>query len=478
MISVIIPVIDVSGTISAVVKLALADPRVSEVIVVDDGSIDGTPELAGAAGARVVTSTLLGKGASMRDGLNAARNDLLIYLDGDLSELRQDLIARLAGPLLDGGADLVKAAFSREAGRVTALTARPLLQTFFPELNHIEQPLGGIIAARRSLLQRLRFEDDYGVDVGLLLDAARLKARLVQVHIGHIEHDSQCLQALGEMASQVMRVILDRASRDGRLRFDQVRETQEAERRRQAGLPAILQKVAQAEKLALLDMDGVIFDGRFIMELARRTFKTTALSQYLDNPKFSAESRTRMIASLFAGVSRDVFTQTAQEIPLTPGAIETVVGLRRLGYRAGVVTDSFFVVSEIARRRVFADFSVAHALRFRNDKATGEATIAQAMTHHPQGCHEHGTCKLNVLRHLTEHSEFASKDVIAVGDGENDICLLRAVSLSFAFRPKSERVRDAARHVIDNSLSNLLGVVSKAEMPDQKQEADLLATAQ
>jgi glucosyl-3-phosphoglycerate synthase len=298
MISAVIPVVDVSATVSAVVKLALADPRVSEVIVVDDGSIDGTPELAEAAGARVITSTLLGKGASMRDGLNASRNDLLIYLEGDLSGLRQDLIASLAEPLLDGGADFVKASFSREAGRVTTLTARPLLQTFFPELNHIEQPLGGIIAAHRPLLQRLRFEDDYGVDVGLLLDASRLGARLVQIHIGHIEHDNQPLQVLGDMASQVMRVILDRASRYGRLRLEQVKEMQEVERRMQADLPVILQKIAHAERLALFDMDGVILEGRFIVELARRTFKTGALSRYLDNPKFSAESRTRLIASL------------------------------------------------------------------------------------------------------------------------------------------------------------------------------------
>jgi len=159
---------------------------------------------------------------------------VLDYLDGDLSGLHQDLIARLAEPLLDCGADFVKASFSREAGRVTTLTARPLLQTFFPELNQMEQPLGGIIAARRSLLQRLRFEDDYGVDVGLLLDAGRLGASLVQVHIGHIEHDNQPLQTLGDMASQVMRVILDRASRYGRLRLDQVKEMQEVERRMQA----------------------------------------------------------------------------------------------------------------------------------------------------------------------------------------------------------------------------------------------------
>jgi glucosyl-3-phosphoglycerate synthase len=223
-------------------------------------------------------------------------------------------------------------------------------------------------------------------------------------------------------------------------------------------------------------MDGVILEGRFIVELARRTFKTGALSRYLDNPKFSAESRTRLIASLFSGVPRDVFTQTARETPLTQGAIETVVGLRKLGYCVGVVTDSFFVASEIARRRVFADFSIAHVMRFRNDKATGEVTLNQAMAH-PQGCDEHRICKLNVLRHLTGHVGFASKDVIAVGDGENDICLLRAVPLSFAFQPKSGNVRAAARYVIDDSLADLLGVVPQAEMSDREQKTDLLVVA-
>jgi glycosyltransferase involved in cell wall biosynthesis len=60
---------------------------VAKVIVVDDGSIDGTPELAAQAGARVVTSTLLGKGASMEDGVWAAQNEIVVFLDGDLNGL-------------------------------------------------------------------------------------------------------------------------------------------------------------------------------------------------------------------------------------------------------------------------------------------------------------------------------------------------------------------------------------------------------
>jgi phosphoserine phosphatase len=87
-------------------------------------------------------------------------------------------------------------------------------------------------------------------------------------------------------------------------------------------------------------------------------------------------------------------------------------------------------------------------------------------------------CKLNLLSHLTGHSGFAMKDVIAVGDGENDICLLSAVPLSFAFRPKSESVRAAALYAIDDSLSDLLGAVYRAEMSDRDRETDLLVTAQ
>lgn len=176
MISVIVPVLNESPTVESVVRFARSSPGVAEVIVVDDGSIDGTPDLAKAAGARVITSTLLGKGASMEDGVWAAQQEIILFLDGDLSALRDDLVEQMTRPICEGRADFVKAQFSRSAGRVTLLTARPLLATFFPELNHIQQPLGGIVAARRSLLRNLRFEPDYGVDVALLLDALDRKS--------------------------------------------------------------------------------------------------------------------------------------------------------------------------------------------------------------------------------------------------------------------------------------------------------------
>ena len=98
-VTVVIPVLNESRTVTKVVKFALQDRRVGEVLVIDDGSIDGTDELAERAGAKVVTSSLLGKGASMEDGLQAAKHDIILYLDGDLRGLRRDLIQRMTRPL-------------------------------------------------------------------------------------------------------------------------------------------------------------------------------------------------------------------------------------------------------------------------------------------------------------------------------------------------------------------------------------------
>ncbi len=467
-----------------VVRFARSCPLVSEVIVVDDGSIDGTPQLASEAGARVVTSTLLGKGASMEDGLWAASNEIVVYLDGDLRDLQPDLIEKMTLPLREGRADFVKARFTRSAGRVTVLTARPLIFTFFPELAHIEQPLGGIIASRRSYLRNFRFETDYGVDVGLLLDVAAAGGIIEQVDIGHIQHDSRPLEALGDMARQVVRVILDRAARYGRLDPHQLVEVQEIERRAESELSIITQRLGnQVQRLALFDMDGTLIRGRFAWAMAQRFNKTAELNQWLDNDAVSPEVRTRAIAALFAGLKKSDLEELARALPLNPGAVEAVLSLRKLGFRVGVVTDSFFLAAEIIRRRVFADFSVAHVLRFRKGVATGEVHLSPAMLH-PNGCKLHSLCKANVVLHLCEQFRMTPSQVLAVGDSDADKCMLEIAGLGVAYQPKSEALRSAAKYCLEGSLEKVVDIVYEhfrdtrpGNLETQQNEADALDQA-
>jgi phosphoserine phosphatase len=464
MISVIIPALNESATIAGVVEFAWRAPGVRQVVVVDDGSIDDTAALAVEAGAEVITSTMLGKGASMRDGLNVATEDIVVYLDGDLRGLSGDLIPELTAPIRMDQADFVKACFSRSGGRVTALTARPLLCCFFPELAHLDQPLGGIIAARRTVLEQLHFETDYGVDVGLVIDAFMAGARLAEVDVGRIEHDSQPLDGLKPMAFQVAAVIFDRAARHGRLRASYVREARIQDRQRRAETHQARRPVIVPwRRLALFDMDGTLLRGRMVVELARRCNREHALRGLLDSPKLSPEVRTQQIAALFRGVPYEVFEETARNMPLASGAVETICELRRLGYCVGIVTDSYAVCAEVIRRRVFADFCVGHLLHFQGANCRGRLTSAPLMEHE-DGCLGHRVCKKNVLQHLLGNAGAATDRVIAVGDGDNDVCLLQSVDLSFAFEPKNEQVASAARYVIHNDLREVLRVLN-GEVP-------------
>ena len=453
-VTVVIPVLNESRRISQVVKLALSSDLVKEALVIDDGSIDGTPELAKAAGARVITAFMLGKGGSMEDGLLHATTETVLYLDGDLADLCDDLIERMCLPIINGEADFTKARFSRKAGRVTVLTAKPLLRTYFPEVAHFAQPLGGIVAARADLLKKINFENDYGVDIGLLLDVAALGARIAEVDIGHIEHDSQDLDRLGEMATQVARAILDRAALYGRLKQSFVRQARERENLLHADPESIVTRVGAVDQLALFDMDGTLFQGRFIVELAKVTNRMHKLEKYLDRYDLTPETRARRIAGIFKGVPIETFQRTAMSIPLTPGAVETVVGLRKRGYRVGIVTDSYQVAAEIARRRVFADFAISNVIEFRKGRSTGTVTLAPTMRGDKTGWRAYD--KLNALRFLTKRMGITSKQVLAVGDGENDAGMLRAAGISVAFQPKADRLRRIAKHVIHKRLDEVL----------------------
>jgi len=119
-------------------------------------------------------------------------------------------------PIINGEADITKTKFKRAAGRVTELTAKPLLNFFFPELK-FAQPLSGQFAAKRSFLNRLKLEDDYGVDVGIVLDADVMGLRIKEVDIGEIHHMLSSLHELNVVATEVVRTIVQRATEYGRV---------------------------------------------------------------------------------------------------------------------------------------------------------------------------------------------------------------------------------------------------------------------
>jgi len=237
-VSVVLPAREEAETIGAIVATCV--PLADQVLVVDAASGDGTAEVAARAGAEVRQESdlmpafgpVLGKGDAMWRALSAVRGDVVLYLDADTLGFGEHFVRGMLGPLrADPGVQFVKGFYRRPfklggavdpegGGRVTELTARPLLKAFYPELATVRQPLAGEVAARRELLERLPFSTGYAVEIAMLIDAWHAVGidAMAQVDLDVRQNRHQPLSRLGPMADAVLGAVRERLVRDGRLR--------------------------------------------------------------------------------------------------------------------------------------------------------------------------------------------------------------------------------------------------------------------
>ncbi len=231
-------------------------------------SEDNTVKIAQEAGAKVIVSKQRGKGISMKDGIQNATNELIIFLDADIDPYPERTIENLTAPLLNNEADFVKGSFARNAGRVTELVAKPLLNILFPGLSAFSQPLSGMIAGKKSFFKKIEFFNDYGVDIGILIDMYLMKARVKEVNIGYIENKSKPWEALGKMSKEVSQAIIHKAQRQqGGVTEADVKSLETINREMNNVLK---EELTVFHKMAIFDMDDTILKGRFINECARK----------------------------------------------------------------------------------------------------------------------------------------------------------------------------------------------------------------
>jgi glucosyl-3-phosphoglycerate synthase len=241
-VSVVIPARDEEKTVGAIVAtirrhLVERVPLVDEILVVDSRSTDATAVVSRAAGARVVSQDEItrdlprmeGKGDALWAGLAASTGDVVAFVDGDLRGFSPHFVTGLLGPLLtDPSVAFVKGFYHRPlvggagvepdgGGRVTELSARPLLNLFWPELAGVVQPLAGEYAGRRDTLRRIPFVSGYGVEIAMLIDLLNLVGldALAQVDLGERRHRHQGTEALGRMSAQIMLTVWSRLHRRG-----------------------------------------------------------------------------------------------------------------------------------------------------------------------------------------------------------------------------------------------------------------------
>ncbi len=239
-VSVALPTLNESATIATILEqtqelLVEKYPLIDELVVIDSGSTDDTREIAKEFGIPVyVHQELLprygqrtGKGEALWKSLYVTTGDILLWCDTDIKNFHPRFIYGLLGPLLKyPEIQFVKGFYQRPlnvgkkktpgGGRVTELTARPLLNMFYPQLGGIIQPLAGEYGGRRELLEQLAFTSGYGVETSLLIDSLEKVGLegLAQVDLIERVHHNQSLDNLSKMAFAVSQTIFRRLAQN------------------------------------------------------------------------------------------------------------------------------------------------------------------------------------------------------------------------------------------------------------------------
>ena len=222
------------GNVITTIKSALMDqiPLLDEIVLIDSGSVDYTREIAADLGIPVYIhqevltqhGAFHGKGEALWKSLYILNGDIIAWIDTDIKNIHPRFVYGILGPLLrNPRIQYVKGFYRRPlrqgdklvaggGGRVTELTARPLINLFFPELSGLIQPLSGEYAGRREALEKLPFFTGYGVETGLLIDMLETYGlnAIAQVDLLERVHHNQPLPSLSKMAFAIIQVVIRR----------------------------------------------------------------------------------------------------------------------------------------------------------------------------------------------------------------------------------------------------------------------------
>jgi HAD superfamily phosphoserine phosphatase-like hydrolase len=216
-------------------------------------------------------------------------------------------------------------------------------------------------------------------------------------------------------------------------------------------------------KMVVFDMDNTLLKGSFITTASRQLgFEEELINIVTHND--TAIMRTKLIATLMKGHTVKEVIDVVDTIPLVEDALEVVTALKRRGYICGIISDSYDVVTNHIKNRLGMDFSVANELEFSRSVATGEVKIPSYFLRTKKSQCSHEYCKSNVIRQLSASYEIDISNITAIGDSDNDICMVRECGTGISFYSQNKYLNLVAAHLITvRSFSPLLEILEQKE---------------
>lgn len=193
-------------------------------------------------------------------------------------------------------------------------------------------------------------------------------------------------------------------------------------------------------RLVAFDMDSTLIQVEVIDELAKRAGageEVSAITAGAMRGEYDFKESLRRRLSLLKGLDAAVLEEVAQTLPLTEGAERLISNLKRLGFKIAIISGGFTYFGERLKQLLGVDYVYANKLDVQDGKLTGKVI----------GPIVDGARKAELLRKLAEREGIDLRQVIAVGDGANDLPMLGIAGLGIAFHAKP-KVKAGARQSI------------------------------
>ena len=193
-------------------------------------------------------------------------------------------------------------------------------------------------------------------------------------------------------------------------------------------------------KLVVFDLDNVIIDGEAIDEigkLANVEDDIAAITEKAMQGEIDFETSIKDRVQLLEGTSIEEIEKVADELPLMPGASDTIARLKDEDVDVAIISGSFDVVADKVKEKLGIDTVYTNSFTVEDGKLTGEVT----------GPLVSGS-KLDVLKDHVEKADISLEEVAAVGDGANDISMIESAGCGIAFNAK-DSVKEIADVVVD-----------------------------
>lgn len=214
---------------------------------------------------------------------------------------------------------------------------------------------------------------------------------------------------------------------------------------------AAIHRLHKQPGLAVFDMDSTLIQQEVIDEIARFLgveAEVSAITARAMNGELDFEASLRARCALLAGVPSTVFEKIRALITPTPGALDLVRALKKLGYKTAVLSGGFTPVTGWFAAQIGLDYSFANHLVVSEDGAS--------LTGELEGAIVHAERKRSHVMEIAAKEGIALERVVVVGDGANDLPMMGVAGLGVAFHAKPKVQLAAPARLNTESLRDVL----------------------